>query len=93
MVIISHTDGFYTLTAGVSRFLVSKGDIVEAGDPVAMTSGHVGELAEPIHFEIRQRNTALDPLKWFAADKIVVAVAGAKSPPPALAEPNDLDQK
>jgi septal ring factor EnvC (AmiA/AmiB activator) len=73
LIIISHTDGYYTLTSGMHTFLVKPGDIVNQGDEIGMASGHTGQLQGAIHLEIRQKTEAEDPLAWLDPTLIVLA--------------------
>ncbi len=73
MIIISHTDGYYTMTSGMANFLVKPGDIVSQGDEIAMASDHVGQLQGAIHLEIRLKTAAEDPLAWLDPTFIVMA--------------------
>ena len=93
VVIISHSDGYYTLTSGVSSFLVDKGDVVQAGDVLALTSDHVGVLAEPVHFEIRRKAEVLDPLQWLDAELVVLAENAKATLPGEAAEVDVILQK
>ncbi len=73
MIIISHTDGYYTMTSGMATFLVKPGDLVSQGDEIAMASDHVGQLQGAIHLEIRLKTAAEDPLDWLDPTFIVMA--------------------
>lgn len=61
LLILDHGDGYYTLYAQASQLLHKVGDVVAAGDKVAL-SGFGGN--DTVYFEIRQRGTPLDPLQW-----------------------------
>lgn len=80
LIIISHTDGYYTMTSGSATFLVKHGDIVDQGDEIAMASGHTGQLRSAIHFEIRSKTEAEDPLLWFDPNYITMAPGLQKTP-------------
>lgn len=63
-VIIDHGDGVRTLYAHHSRLLVESGQWVGQGEPVALV-GSTGISTGPhLHFEIRLRGQALDPLEY-----------------------------
>ena len=80
LIIISHTDGYYTMTSGTATFLVKHGDIVNQGDEIAMASGHTGQLRSAIHFEIRLKTEAEDPLLWLDPKQIAMAPGLQKTP-------------
>jgi septal ring factor EnvC (AmiA/AmiB activator) len=64
LIIVDHGLTYYTLYGHCAEFLASKGDAVQAGQPLAL-SGDSGSLkGECLYFEIRLRTKALDPLKW-----------------------------
>lgn len=80
LVIISHTDGYYTLTSGMATFLVKKEDMVEQGDEIGIASEHVGPLQPPIHFEIRHKTDPEDPLDWLDPELLTMAPALKQTP-------------
>ncbi|NOX25829.1 MAG: peptidoglycan DD-metalloendopeptidase family protein [Deltaproteobacteria bacterium] len=63
VLIIDHGQQYYTLLAGIGRFLKVKGDSVKAGDTIGYTSA-AGSPAPKLHFEIRHRSRPLDPMLW-----------------------------
>lgn len=73
LVIISHTDGYYTMTSGMTTFLVKPGDIVNQGDEIGMASDHIGQLRNAIHLEIRLKTEPEDPLAWLDSNYIIMA--------------------
>ena len=61
-VVIDHGDGVTTISAHLSRVDVSTGQDVAAGDVVGLV-GATGEATGPhLHFEVRLRGAAVDPL-------------------------------
>ncbi len=64
LLIIDHGQQYYSLIAGVDKFLRVKGDIVQAGEVIAHTGGSSNLLTKNIHFEIRHRSQSLDPILW-----------------------------
>lgn len=73
LVIISHSDGYYTLTSSISTITVKKGDTVEQGDEIGYISSHSSQLQQDLHFEIRLKEKPLDPLDWLDPNYIIFA--------------------
>jgi len=66
MVIVDHGDSYYTVYGHMSSFTVSIGDKIERGDTLG-TVGDTGSLSGPsLYFEIRHKQTPLDPADWLA---------------------------
>jgi murein hydrolase activator len=64
LLIIDHGMTYYTLYGHCAEFLAAVGDMVRAGQPVAVV-GDTGSLkGECLYFEIRYKTKALDPLQW-----------------------------
>ncbi len=64
LLIIDHGMTYYTLYGHCAEFLAAVGDMVGAGQPVAVV-GDTGSLkGECLYFEIRYKTKALDPLQW-----------------------------
>ena len=64
LIIIDHGLAFYTLYGHCSEFFVSKGQVVQEGDPIARV-GDIGSLqGTTLYFEIRHTAEAQDPLQW-----------------------------
>jgi septal ring factor EnvC (AmiA/AmiB activator) len=66
VVIVDHTNGFYSLYAHASKLLVAEGNAVTVGQMI----GHTGETGVTndgtLYFELRKGTTPIDPLKWLA---------------------------
>ena len=60
MTIVDHGEHFYSLCAHLGDLKGKAGDPVAAGD-VLGTSDQAGN---PVYFEIRARNDAVNPLQW-----------------------------
>jgi murein DD-endopeptidase MepM/ murein hydrolase activator NlpD len=61
-VLLDHPEEFQTMYGHLSRILVAVGDTVVAGQVIGL-SGNSGRSTAPhLHFEIRQRESSLDPL-------------------------------
>jgi septal ring factor EnvC (AmiA/AmiB activator) len=64
LLIIDHGMTYYTLYGHCAEFLAAVGDMVRAGQPVAVV-GDTGSLkGECLYFEVRYKTKALDPLQW-----------------------------
>ncbi len=61
MVVLKHTDGFYSVYAHHSKNLVKMGDKVEIGQVIAYSgkSGHA--IGAHLHFELRKGAQSIDP--------------------------------
>jgi len=66
VVIVDHTNGFFSLYAHASELLVAEGNTVTMGQMI----GHTGETGvtedDTLYFELRKGTTPIDPLKWLA---------------------------
>jgi murein DD-endopeptidase MepM/ murein hydrolase activator NlpD len=61
-VLLRHPDGYESMYGHASRLLVSEGEVVAAGEVIAL-SGNSGRSTAPhLHFEIRRDGKTLDPL-------------------------------
>lgn len=63
LLLLRHSDGWVTAYAHLGEVLVSRGDTVKRGQPIAKV-GRSGNVNKPqLHFEIRQGTRAVDPRK------------------------------
>jgi septal ring factor EnvC (AmiA/AmiB activator) len=66
VLIVDHGQRYHTLYAHLGNFAHAKGDVVHQGD-VLGSVGAAGLYAEPaLHFEIRYKGAAIDPLEWLS---------------------------
>jgi murein DD-endopeptidase MepM/ murein hydrolase activator NlpD len=64
LVIISHSDGYYTVYTNLGDIAVSLNEDVAAAQTIG-TVGETGSLQEPkFHFQVWNRSQALDPEEW-----------------------------
>jgi len=64
VLILQHADGYLTVYGHLSSILVSKGQYVEVGQPIA-ESGNTGVSTGPhLHFEIRNGEFPVDPQRY-----------------------------
>lgn len=63
-VIIDHGDGVATLYAHASRLLVSQGQTVDRGMPVALVGSTGWSTGPHLHFEVRVKGVPQNPIEW-----------------------------
>jgi septal ring factor EnvC (AmiA/AmiB activator) len=64
LIIIDHGMSYYSLYGHCSNFIVSKGDAVNSGQPLAIVGETSSLSGKSLYFEIRYKTKPLDPLKW-----------------------------
>ena len=64
LIIVDHGMTYYTLYGHCSQFLAALGDMVGAGQPIALVGDSGSLTGESLYFEIRYKTKALDPLQW-----------------------------
>lgn len=62
MVILRHTDDYYTLLAGMETINVSPGQFLLEGEPIGAMSGAAS--GAELYIELRQHNQPIDPAPW-----------------------------
>ncbi len=70
LIIIDHGNNYFTLVSGIGEIDKKVGDTVRQHERVGIASIHTGLLQEGLHFEIRHKSQALDPLEWVDTSKI-----------------------
>ncbi len=64
LILIKHGDGWITAYGHAEQILVTRGQAVKRGDVIAR-AGATGSVNKPqLHFEIRDRRTPVDPLRY-----------------------------
>ncbi len=73
-IIIDHGYDYYTITSRIERILVKKGDIVHRNSTIGIMGSTATILDEGLYFEIRLKDTSLDPLKWLNTDRLQIKI-------------------
>ena len=64
MIIIDHSNSYYTVYAHLEETFKSKGDAVDAGEVIA-TLGDTGSMTgAKLYFEVRHHGKPMNPLNW-----------------------------
>lgn len=63
-VILDHGYQYYTIISRIERILVSKNNIVKSGDIIGIMGETATLMDDGLYFEIRHKESSLDPLKW-----------------------------
>jgi len=66
IVILEHRGQYFSLYGQLGRATVASGATIQQGDTVGQSSG------EPLYFEIRNRNVAVNPVQWLANGAITL---------------------
>jgi murein DD-endopeptidase MepM/ murein hydrolase activator NlpD len=71
-VILLHAGGVQTVYGHMERILVTPGQAISAGQPIALV-GSLGESTGPhLHFEVHVNDALVDPLAWLIAHGVRV---------------------
>ncbi len=74
---VTHDGGLVTRYAHLSAFLVKEGQSVSTGTPIARV-GSTGRSTGPhLHFEVRRKDSAVDPTRYLSAGKRLMRFLGA----------------
>lgn len=65
---ISHPDGWQTVYAGCSGFIVQKGDKIGRGDVIARVGSSAVSVGYHLHFELWKDGRPVDPLEYISVD-------------------------
>ncbi len=76
LIIVDHGDSFMTLYGGNRESLVSVGDWVDSGRPVATVGISGGHKRSGLYFEIRHEAKPVDPEQWV---RLPIGTASAKN--------------
>jgi len=69
MIIIGHGNAYYSLYAHLKESLVKKGDKVKTGQTLARSGDSDSIVGPSLYFEIRNKRTPVNPLKWLSVAK------------------------
>lgn len=64
VIVLDHGNGLMSLYGHNQSLLKSPGDVVRAGDHLALVGQSGGRERSGLYFEIRQKGVAADPLRW-----------------------------
>jgi hypothetical protein len=74
---VTHAPGLVTRYGHLSAYLVKAGQLVNTGTPIAQV-GSTGRSTGPhLHFEVRRKDSAVDPGKYLAVGKKLARFLGA----------------
>ena len=74
---VTHGGGLVTRYAHLSGFVAKEGQVVQTGTPIAKV-GSTGRSTGPhLHFEVREKERAVDPARFLAAGKRLARFMGA----------------
>ena len=69
LVLIRHSNGYFTVYAHAKELLVKDGDEIKRGQVIAH-SGQTGNVNAPqLHFEVRKDATPLDPMRFLKSER------------------------
>lgn len=68
-VIVQHGGGDYSVYGSLARIDVRKGQTVQKGQQIGTVGATDPELPPHLHFEIRPKGRAVDPLEWLRAQR------------------------
>lgn len=74
MVEVQHAGGFTTRYGHLSKILVSEGQVLADGDVVGKVGSSGRSTGPHLHYEIRSKGNAIDPLRFVKAGKKVNAL-------------------
>ena len=63
-VVIDHGNGYRTVYAHASKLLVTKGQVVEKGQVIALVGSTGQSTGNHLHFEVRINDVAVNPLRY-----------------------------
>jgi murein DD-endopeptidase MepM/ murein hydrolase activator NlpD len=71
-VTLDHGGGLETTYSWLSERLVRKGDVISAGQPIALSgTGHPGSTIPHLHFGVKLDDTYVDPMDYLSPGSVV----------------------
>lgn len=67
VMVVDHGEGFMSLYGHTQTLLKDVGDLVNAGETIALVGQSGGQSRSGLYFEIRHKGSAVDPVKWCKA--------------------------
>ncbi len=64
VLVVEHGDGYMSLYGHNQALLKDVGDIVRAGEPIALVGQSGGQAMPGLYFEIRHQGKPIDPTQW-----------------------------
>lgn len=65
--VVDHGNGIMSLYGNNQTLLKTPGEVVKTGDTLALVGQSGGQNAAGLYFEIRQKGSAVNPLRWLRA--------------------------
>ncbi|WP_296295439.1 murein hydrolase activator EnvC family protein [Rheinheimera sp.] len=65
--VVDHGNGLMSLYGNNQTLLKTPGEVVKSGDTLALVGQSGGQNAAGLYFEIRQKGSAVNPLRWLRA--------------------------
>ncbi len=72
-IIIDHGYEYFTISSRIERMLVKKNTKVKRNDIIGIMGSTATILDDGLYFEIRHKDTALNPLEWLDKEKLAFA--------------------
>ena len=64
MILVDHGGEYTSIYAGNQSVLKNRGDMVKAGEAIALVGNTFGADEAGLYFEMRYKGQAFDPLTW-----------------------------
>lgn len=71
-VIVDHGYEYFTITSRIERILVQKGEVVKRNTVIGIMGSTATITDKGLYFEIRHRDTPLDPMIWLDHDNLTL---------------------
>ncbi|MCP5046073.1 MAG: M23 family metallopeptidase, partial [bacterium] len=64
LIIVQHSNNFYSLYGHCEKFFKNKGDSVREGEMISIAGDSGSTSGKVLHFEIRSGSSAENPIQW-----------------------------